>query len=133
MFQKIKKMTAVATVGIVVGGVFPLASQAAYASAAPTAVATEAKMSRGPIMVKQFWSAILRLFITISKHASDRMRQYGISDRLLQQILNEGRVVGQGGGVTKIRFGQWEARVNSSTGNVITVIKNTSGGSSGGR
>jgi len=61
------------------------------------------------------------------------MKQYNVSPALLQTILNEGRIVGQGGGVIKIRYGQWEARVNTNTGNVITVIRNTSGGSSGGR
>ena len=40
-------------------------------------------------------------------------------------------VVGRSGGVTRLRWGAYEARVNSMTGNVITVVRIGSGG--GGR
>lgn len=132
MFNRAKRLVAVAAVGAVLGGGVPMLSDAAFASAA-TSVASEAKASRGPIIVKNFWSAILRVFITVSRHADGRMKQYGMSMPLLKTILNEGKVTGRGGGVTKVKYGQWEARVNTSSGNVITVIRNTSGGSSGGR
>ena len=105
------------------------------ANAAPaTAAAAQpvAQQSR-PIIIKTFWSAILRLFITISGHASKRMAERNISTATIQRILNEGQVISRHQGVTSVRSGNITVRVNSNTGNVITVIKASGGGGVGGR
>lgn len=131
--RRIHRNTAIAAIGVMVGALFPLSAQAAFASPAPTVASTFAPAARGPIVVKHFWSAILNLFIKISRHASIQMANRNVSKALLERILNDGRIVGQSGGVTKIRYGSYEARVNTNTGNVITVIRVGGGGYGGGR
>jgi hypothetical protein len=83
------------------------------------------------MLIRIIWSAILRMVITVSRHASSRMVARGVSETTLKRVLNDGKVVGRSGGVTRIRWGAYEARVNSTTGNVITVVRFSSGG--GGR
>ena len=82
-------------------------------------------------MVKMFWSAVLRLFITLSTHATLRMAERNVSHALLRTILNEGRKTVRNG-VAYVRYGSYEARVNATTGKVITVVKLTGGGGGGG-
>lgn len=84
------------------------------------------------IRVKLFWSSIIRVFITISRHAGQRLAQYRISDAVIKNVLNEGRVTYRANGITKVRSGGVTVVVNSKTGNVITVTR-TSGGRGGGR
>jgi hypothetical protein len=71
------------------------------------------------------------MVITISKHATSRMVSRGVSEATLRRVLNHGRVVSRSNGVTRIRWGAYEARVSSRTGNVITVVR--VGGGGGGR
>lgn len=89
------------------------------------------KSTGWPPRVKTFWSAVLRIFITISNHASQQMAKRNVSQKLLKEILNEGKKT-QRNGVAYVRHGHYEARVNASTGNVITVVKLTGGGGGGG-
>lgn len=140
MFSRKTRITALATACLVVGGLLPLSAQAAQATtlAAPAAVSaagmTKAFGFGGPIARTNIWSAILRMVLSISKHAGQRMAQRGMTQAQLKHVVNEGKVISRSGGVTKIRSGQWEVRVNSKTGNVITVIKHSGGGGvSGGR
>jgi hypothetical protein len=84
------------------------------------------------IRVKLFWSSIIRVFITISRHAGQRMAQYRISDAVVKNVLNEGRVIYRANGITKVRLGRVTVVVNSKTGNVITVTR-AGGGAGGGR
>ncbi|MCD1571315.1 DUF4258 domain-containing protein [Agromyces mediolanus] len=87
--------------------------------------------SVGPVKPKLFWSAVLRLFITVSKHAAGQMAQRNVSTTLLKTILNDGKKTTRNG-VAYVRYGNYEARVNASTGNVITVVKLSGGGGGGG-
>jgi hypothetical protein len=113
------------------------AAQAApVAQAAQTSLGTTGALAngfRGPIAKANIWSAILRMVISISGHASRRMVERGLSQATLKHIVNEGKVHARHGGVTYIRAVGWEVRVNSKTGNVITVVKVGGGGYSGGR
>lgn len=108
---------------VAVGGT---ANAATVPASTPTSVS-----AAGPIKVKFFWSAVLRLFITISKHAADAMVQRNVSQTLLKTILNEGKKTTRNG-VAYVRYGNYEARVNATTGNVITVVKLSGGGGGGG-
>lgn len=98
------------------------------AHAATVLVNTSSGVSAvGPIKVKFFWSAVLRLFITIGHHASQAMAARNVSHALLKTILNEGKKTTRNG-VAYVRYGNYEARVNVNTGKVITVVKLTGGG-----
>jgi len=108
--------------------VLPTAPTAAHAVPESRAAAIAPRASSAPV----FWSAILRLFVTLSKHATTQMAQRNISQTMVKNILNEGKVVARSGGVTRVRQGNYEVRVNSTTGNVITVVKVSGGGGSGG-
>ena len=130
MSPRIRTRLTIATTAVVVVSLLSVGGQAAFTPASDAASATVQPM-RGPILMKTFWSATLRMAITVSRHASSRMVARGVSDATLKRVLNDGKVVARGGGVTRIRWGAYEARVNSKTGNVITVIRFSSGG--GGR
>ncbi len=78
--------------------------------------------------MKFFWSSIMRIFITFSKHAVTQMSARGVSAATVQQILNFGQVISRHNGITSIRSGQITVRVNTNTGNVITVIRSSGGG-----
>ena len=121
---------AVAVAALLIGGLLPANVQALPASAF-TRASLSVEARRGPVLMRTFWSVILRMVITVSRHASSRMVARGVSEGTLKRVLNDGRVVGRSGGVTRLRWGAYEARVNSTTGNVITVVRIGSGG--GGR
>ncbi len=74
-----------------------------------------------------FWSAVLRLVISISSHAAQQMAARNVSHALLKTILNEGKKTTRNG-VAYVRYGNYEARVNATTGVVITVVKLGGGG-----
>jgi hypothetical protein len=130
MFALARSQAMIAVAAVLVCGLAPVGGQAASAAASPGAL-SGFESRRGPILFKTFWSVILRMVITVSRHASSRMVARGVSDATLRRVLTDGKVVSRSGGVTRIRSGGYEARVNSSTGNVITVIRIGKGG--GGR
>ncbi|GAB2836857.1 hypothetical protein GCM10027024_09250 [Microbacterium insulae] len=119
------------TAGVVVATLVGSAG-GGVAHAATVLVNTSSGVSAvGPIKVKFFWSAVLRLFITIVHHASQAMAARNVSRALLKTILNEGKKTTRNG-VAYVRYGNYEARVNVNTGKVITVVKLTGGGGGGG-
>lgn len=113
----------VAGLGLVAPSVSSASSQARG-----TIFASDMAIGLKPKVLPNFWSAILRIFITISRHAAQQMAARNVSNALLKQILNEGRVIAQKNGVTTIRMGQVTVHVSTSTGNVITVIRAGGGG-----
>lgn len=84
--------------------------------------------SGGPKIYKQFWSSILRLFITFSRHAILRMVQRGVSQATVQRVLNEGKVIYRANGVIKVTRGGVTVTANAKTGTVITVTVSSGGG-----
>ena len=87
---------------------------------------------RGPIMIKMWWSAVLRIGVSLTRHAVQRMGQRGISSARLQQALNDGKVIRSGGGTKTVMHGDVRVVVNSKTGKIITVTRAGGGGGGGG-
>lgn len=127
----LKKRIAVLAVASLAGSVGAVAVGLPANATTTSAAVTTTAPAAGPIKVKFFWSAVLRLFITISNHAAQQMVARNVSQTLLKQILNEGTKTTRNG-VAYVRLGNYEARVNASTGNVITVVKLSGGGGGGG-
>lgn len=127
-------ITATLTLAIATQGLapFPFAPAHPSTGASISAPALPASARAAAIRVKLFWSSIIRVFITISRHAGQRMAQYRISDALIKNVLNEGKVIYRANGITKVRSGGVTVVVNSKTGNVITVTRAGGGGGGGG-
>lgn len=127
-------ITVTLALALVSPGLTPFQFAPAPAGSGPSIslTAIPASARAAAIRVKLFWSSIIRVFITISRHAGQRMAQYRISDAVIKNVLNEGRVIYRANGITKVRSGGVTVVVNSKTGNVITVTR-ASGGGGGGR
>jgi hypothetical protein len=127
-------ITATLTLAIATHGLAPSPFAPAHPStgASISAPALPASARAAAIRVKLFWSSIIRAFITISRHAGQRMAQYRISDALIKNVLSEGKVIYRANGITKVRSGGVTVVVNSKTGNVITVTRAGGGGGGGG-
>lgn len=132
--RRLTKLTALSVSVLICAGGSTLSAQSAHAApgpslsaAAPAPVAASVQ-TRGPIVVKVFWSSIMRVFITFSNHALRQMGERRISAATVQQILNYGKVISRHNGITSVRSGQITVRVNTRTGNVITVIWSSGGG-----
>lgn len=126
--MRLRNRTAGVLVAFLVGGA------GAVAVAEPSRAAASSVAARGHTassVSKFFWSSVLRLFITISTHASRQMSARNVSHTLLRTILNDDKRTTRNG-VAYVRHGNYEARVNATSGKVITVVKLSGGGGGGG-
>lgn len=128
--QRTLQSITAATALALVAALLPLGATAS--ASAHVGVRQVSPQIAAPIIVKHFWSGILRLFIPFSKHALQRMSQYRVSEATMKRVLNDGKVIYSANGVKKIRLGNVTAVVNSNTGNVITVYYAGGGGGGGG-
>lgn len=117
-----------AIAGISIGlGAVSVTSQLSGTATSTVILSTKASKIWGPI-----WSAIMRAVLTFSRHAVVKATAARLTPATIKNIVNNGRVVNASNGVTRIRRGNIDVLINTSTGNIITIIKRTGGGSGGG-